>query len=100
MSLPSTVTAVARPPMPNVTTVSRDPKGCANGILDSEHWMLSALPFRSRLTKSGDYFPLAISRTRGPMTSVRGVIPNPGSVEARMKPLSRCGAPAAALTVT
>lgn len=42
----------------------------------------------------------ATSRTRGPRTWTRGVIPSPGSVEARMKPLSRSGAPAAVFTVT
>ena len=40
------------------------------------------------------------STTRGPSTSMRGVVPSPGAVPAHRTPFSRCGAPVAVLTVT
>ena len=39
-------------------------------------------------------------RTGSPRASGMGVTPRPGSVEADMRPLTRCGAPSAVLTVT
>jgi hypothetical protein len=39
-------------------------------------------------------------RAGSPRTSLRGTIPNPGRVEAAMRPLWRCGAPSAMLHVT
>ncbi len=45
-------------------------------------------------------FSHAMSTTRLPRMSIRGVIPNPGSSLASMKPCRRCGAPSAVLTVT
>jgi len=41
-----------------------------------------------------------ISRTGSPSTSIFGAMPNPGSVDAAMRPLCLCGAPSAVLTVT
>lgn len=38
--------------------------------------------------------------TGSPRTSMRGVIPNPGCVDAAMRPWRRCGAPSAMLRVT
>ena len=35
-----------------------------------------------------------------PRTSILGVIPKPGAIDAAIRPLMRCGAPSAVLTVT
>jgi len=40
------------------------------------------------------------TNTGSPNTSIRGVIPNPGAVEAASLPFFLCGAPSAVLTVT
>ena len=46
-------------------------------------------------------FGLQPTTTSGcPSTSIRGWIPKPGAVDAAMRPLIRCGAPVAVLTVT
>jgi hypothetical protein len=44
--------------------------------------------------------PQLTSTTRGPSTSIRGVVPSPGAVPAHRTPFSRYGAPVAVLTVT
>ena len=46
------------------------------------------------------YGPQLTSTTRGPSTSHFGRTPRPGAGLASMKPLTRCGAPSAVLTVT
>ena len=43
----------------------------------------------------------ALSTSAGfPSTSIFGVMPRPGAVDAAMRPFTRCGAPSAVLTVT
>lgn len=54
-------------------------------------------PNQSPRDLPGDY---AMSTTGSPSTSILGETPSPGSVPAAMRPLCRCGAPSALLTLT
>ena len=47
-----------------------------------------------------DHTSYSTTTTGWPSTSMRGVTPRPGAVEAASRPLTRCGAPSAIETVT
>ena len=55
---------------------------------------------RDEQGESGHLVFYSTTSTGGPRTSIRGVMPSPGVVDAASRPFTRCGAPSAIDTVT